>query len=334
MNMKTDSNALLNGASKVKSFLEKYSKKRIILSVLAVLLAVILLFQCAAVAAAYHFALTHSGARSFKSKDGSSVFGNEEENAAWLESVSEEMSLTSFDGLKLNAYYIKNENVSSSYAVLCHAYAESAASMAEYAKHYYDLGFNILLPDARAHGKSEGKYIGMGWEDRLDLLKWVDMIVEKDADARILLHGVSLGGAAVLAASGESLPQNVRCIISDSAWESEWEEFKYQAKESFSLPSFPVLYMESLYVKLRTGRSLKDADISSQVEKSKTPTLFIHGEADTVVPITQCNRLFDSCFVEKEQYIAKNAGHCEAAFKDSEKYWAKVDRFMLKHFSL
>lgn len=332
--MKFNSDAVLNGASKIKSALSGYSKKRIILSFAALLLAVILLFQCAAVVAVYHFALTPGGARSFKSKNSSSVFGNAEENAAWLESLSEEVSLESYDGLKLNAYYIKNKNYSSSYAVLCHAYAESAASMAEYAKHYYDLGFNILLPDARAHGKSEGKFIGMGWEDRLDLLKWIDMLLEKDGDARILLHGVSLGGAAVLAASGESLPENVRCIISDSAWESEWAEFKYQAKESFSSPAFPVLYMESLYVKLRTGRSLKEADIASQVKKSKTPTLFIHSEADLTVPITQCNRLFDSCFVEKEQYIAKNAGHCEAAFKDSEKYWAKIDRFMLKHFGL
>lgn len=331
--MKLTAEKALEGALEVRDGLRKYSRKRIVLSVIAIFLAVVLLFECAAVVAAYHFALTPRGSRSFFSESEEDLKLHEE-GELWLSEHSEELCFEAFDGLSLKAYFVKNENYSTSYAVLLHQYSKSSADMIEYARHYYDLGFNLLLLDARAHGKSDGKNIGMGWFDRLDVMNCIDYIVEKDSEARILIHGVSLGASTALCLSGEDLPSNVRCIIADSAISSAWDEFKYQAKEMFSLPAFPALYMENLYVKLRAGWELSEASPLLQVIKSKTPTLFIHGEEDALVPITQCNKLYDACSAEKEQYIAKYAGHAEALGEDSEKYWSKTDRFLLRYFGL
>ncbi|MEI3599645.1 MULTISPECIES: hypothetical protein [unclassified Oceanobacillus] len=38
--------------------------------------------------------------------------------------------------------------------------------MGKLTKFYYDRGFDILLPDARGHGESDGDYMGYGWHDR------------------------------------------------------------------------------------------------------------------------------------------------------------------------
>ncbi|MCW0998235.1 alpha/beta hydrolase, partial [Streptococcus anginosus] len=69
-------------------------------------------------------------------------------------------------------------------------------------------GYNVLVPDLRAHGKSSGNKIGMGWLDRLDLLSWISEVLAIDMEAEIILVGGSMGAATVMMASGEKLPTN------------------------------------------------------------------------------------------------------------------------------
>ena len=39
-------------------------------------------------------------------------------------------------------------------------------------------GFTVLVPAQRAHEMSEGRYTGMGWLERNDLLNWIHLIIE------------------------------------------------------------------------------------------------------------------------------------------------------------
>lgn len=315
----------------------KINKKLVKMIICAVVIAV-LLVQIISVPLFYHFALT-PGHKVFSFEvESRNTEESEKENTdageEWVKKHAKQKTLKASDGTELSGYFIKNKSLSNSYAVICHPYSSSGLSMAVYAKHYYDLGFNILLPDARGHGKSDGKYIGMGWDDRFDVLEWVKNIVEDDENARILLHGVSMGAATVLMASGEDMPENVRCIIEDGAYSSVWAEFSYQLKNNFSLPSFPILYLESAYTKLRAGWNFKEASALEQVKKSKTPTLFIHADDDEFIPVSHCNDLYDACGAEKRQYRVTGARHGQSLTFDSTKYWGEVDRFMLKYFGI
>ena len=93
----------------------------------------------------------------------------------------------------------------------------------------------------------------MGWHDRKDVLMWVDKIIEMDPDSDIVLYGVSMGGATVMMTSGEDLPDNVKCIVEDCGYTSAWDEFEYQLKELFGLPSFPLLNTANNITMLRAG---------------------------------------------------------------------------------
>ena len=53
-------------------------------------------------------------------------------------------------------------------------------SMAGFAKMFFDLDYNILIPDARSHGRSSGKYIGYGWVEKQDILLWIKKILFKN----------------------------------------------------------------------------------------------------------------------------------------------------------
>ena len=76
-------------------------------------------------------------------------------------------------------------------------------------------GYSVLLPDLRASGKSEGKYIGMGWLDRADIKRWVEYINNNYPNKKIILYGVSMGAATVMMSAGENLKNVVYCKKSE-----------------------------------------------------------------------------------------------------------------------
>lgn len=256
---------------------------------------------------------------------------NNDEN--WIDDTEHEtVSIKTHDSLNLYGCYIKAKKVTNKTAILIHGYTSSGIKMLSYARIYYNLGYNILIPDNRAHGNSEGNFIGFGWIDRLDYLKWMDFILQKAGqDTQIVLHGVSMGGAAVMMLSGEKLPSQVKCIIEDCGYTSVKEQLGYQLKQLFNLPNFPIIYSTSLLTKIRAGYYFSEASALKQVQKTKIPMLFIHGDNDTFVPFEMVNKLYAACNSEKGILVVKGAGHGEALAKDKISYKNKVIEFIGKH---
>lgn len=274
------------------------------------------------------------------------VFGSPEEAEAtsgqvldtdiqWLlsESNYSDETITSFDNLKLHAYKVLNQNDSNKWVIAVHGYTSEGINMSSYAKNYYDMGYNVLIPDLRSHGSSEGDYIGMGWDDRLDIIAWINTILEDNPNAEIVLHGVSMGASTVSMVSGENLPSNVKAIVADCGYTSVWDEFAYQLDDLFSLPEFPILNVSSLVAKVRAGYFLGEASTLEQVAKSKTPILFIHGDEDDFVPYYMMEELYNATSSEKEMLTIKNAGHAKASEIDPETYWTTVHEFTNKYLN-
>ena len=79
---------------------------------------------------------------------------------------------------------------------------------------FHQLGYNVLIPDARAHGQSQGKYIGYGWPEKYDVRKWVnkDLSIE-GRKQQIVIFGVSMGGATTMINSFIKIPKQVKSYI-------------------------------------------------------------------------------------------------------------------------
>ena len=250
----------------------------------------------------------------------------------WFEFEGQTVTYQRPDGTVLRASYFPQEG--HKYAILFHGYTGAAWQMAPYGKVYYDMGWSVLTPDALAHGDSGGKYIGMGWLERPDVIGWVNSIISEDAEAEIVLHGVSMGGATVMMAAGEDLPDNVKCIVEDCGYSSVWDEFRLQLKNVFGLPSFPLLNAASLVCQVRAGYSFKEASSVKQLEKASVPMLFIHGDADTFVPFSMLDVVYEACAsAEKEKLVVHDAAHGAAADTDPELYWDTVITFVGKYIS-
>ena len=85
-------------------------------------------------------------------------------------------TIVSNDGILLHAYYVNAAQPTGKTAILVHGYTANSFRMMMLGQIYNEnLGYNILLPDLRYHGKSEGEYVQMGWKDRLDVMQWMEV---------------------------------------------------------------------------------------------------------------------------------------------------------------
>lgn len=250
----------------------------------------------------------------------------------WLVQNSSMESLQSHDGLNLKAYFIPAATKTNKYVLLVHGYKAGPLSMAPYAQHYHRQGWNVLLPHHRAHGESEGRYIGMGWLEHLDMLGWLSLLIEKSPDVEILMHGVSMGSTTTMIATGsDQLPANVKVAIADCGYSTLTKEFTHQLQDLFGLPPFPIIPATSLVTKLRAKYFFSQVDSVSAVAQSKTPTLFIHGDADTFVPFAMLEEVYQAAVCPKEKLVVAGAAHADSREVAPELYWETVDTFVSRY---
>lgn len=252
------------------------------------------------------------------------------ERREWLEEQShEDVWIKSKDGLRLHGTYFKGDEGNK--AVICfHGYTSQGMNdYSSLSRYYLDHGFRVLLIDERAHGQSEGTYIGFGTMDRLDGMEWIRWMIEKIGDdAQIMLHGNSMGGATVCMIGGMELPSQVKGIVSDCAFTSAKDVFTHVLHSMYHLPAFPMIQIADRVNRRNAGYGLDDCNAAREVRKAKVPYLFIHGEKDVFVPCWMCEEIYKNCASPKTKLIFKDAGHGESYYKDTEAYEKALDSFI------
>lgn len=268
--------------------------------------------------------------------------GEAREAGAWFSEAKQPVSITSFDGLNLHGWLFDPDCVNPLphlYAICCHGYTGEPAEMAKWAHRFAKLGFTVLVPAQRAHELSEGRYVGMGWLERNDLLAWIHLIVESDPDARILLHGNSMGATTVMMAAGDPrLPRNVVSAIEDSGYASVRMQFIDSARSMFHLPKLLAAMCvdaAGLVCKYRAGFDFSDASCVEQLKHTTIPMLFIHGAADTFVSPRFLDMNYGACSsLDREKLLVPDVDHVMSSAVAPDVYWSKVEGFVKRTFRI
>lgn len=196
----------------------------------------------------------------------------------------EPVTVVSYDGLKLfgRYYHVKD---GAPLDIGFHGYRSS--SMIDFSggsELSFQMGHNLLLVDQRSQGRSEGRTITFGIQERQDLLKWVEYAVDRfGADVKILLYGVSMGGTTVLMASELDLPENVKGIVADCPFASPLEIILHVGKNK-PFPAWLIRPFAIWGAKIFGGFDLTETDARKAVKHTRVPILIIHGEDDRFVP--------------------------------------------------
>jgi fermentation-respiration switch protein FrsA (DUF1100 family) len=254
----------------------------------------------------------------------------------WIDVMPrEEAGIVSHDGLALKGWFLPADAVCAATMILAHGYSGHPRQLSAIARDVYEhLGYNLLLPCARGYGGSQGEYIGFGWLDRLDYLRWIDWVKERtclNGPVNIILYGISMGAATVLMTAGEDLPLEVKAVIEDCGYTSAYDELLHQMKLRYHFQGKRLLKRAGEICKQRAGYSFEEASALDQIKKIARPVLFIHGDADTFVPFWMGTALYEACTAPKELYVVKGAGHVEAYRQDPEEYRRRITQFLRKY---
>jgi uncharacterized protein len=190
-------------------------------------------------------------------------------------------------------------------------------------------GFNVLLFDFRAHGRSEGKRMTFGYEERRDVLGAIDFL-HKRGMRHIGLLGFSYGGivsmvttpdcAAIGAVISDGGPARMRTAIAARGVEMGFPLWL----------SKPVAWLIILLTSIRLGVNLFQYEPIRWVGKiSPRPILFIHGDQDQYLP--DFDELYTKANMPKELWRLPDAGHTTASQLYPEEHTKRVIEFFERY---
>lgn len=187
---------------------------------------------------------------------------------------------------------------------------------------------NVLYIEQRAHGASEGNYIGFGLLERYDVLAWIEWMNEQEfSHLPVYLFGMSMGAATVLMAAGEHIPDNIHGVIADSGYTSPRDEWKYLAENGLHY-NYRVMekYLDNRAME-RTGFLPDEYSSTEAMQECKIPVLFIHGTEDSFVPIEMTFENYKACAEPKCLLVVPGAGHCQSYLIAQKRYEKELLQF-------
>ena len=249
---------------------------------------------------------------------------------SWMKAVREmpceELFITSFDGLTLHARYYEHGE-GGPIEIMLHGYKGNAErDLSGGVLRAKELGHSVLLVDQRAAGKSEGNVVSFGVLEKRDALLWAKLLCERFPDRKIILTGVSMGAATVMACAGEALPPAVVGILADCGYSSAKAIIKKVMRE-MHLPADLLYPFAVLGARLFGHFDLNETPPAEALTHAHVPVFFVHGTTDDFVPAYMSEENYNACSSKKQLVFIEGAGHGLAYPINKEKYLSEMKAF-------
>lgn len=257
------------------------------------------------------------------------IINCEAEDLAWYEKATkQEFNVRTYDGINLSAEMIFNSK-KPEFVVMSHPYNSNRFQMLRAAREFSKKGFNVVWFDQRACGKSEGEYNSMGWYEHLDLLKVIDNIVTKYSTCKIVLYGISMGGACVLKSMAEGLPNNVKVSIVEAGFTSMRDVLKKQIRSRYKVDLSSILKGVNFFTESILGFDINDFDCLDDLNNSSCATMLIHSKDDSMVEYNDSLTAYISYNGPKKLLAYENG--CHGALQYQNTYFKNVFEFIDKY---
>ncbi len=225
--------------------------------------------------------------------------------------LRDEVSMTSYDGTEHHGY-LYNEGSDVTVVVLPRFHLDGTADFLPGTYLNELTGCNILMPDPRNHGQSEGAEFGYGYYEQQDLACWLEWAEQELGDQTFILWGEATGANTILFAEAGGLLDgfDVAFAVAESAYPSLHELAKKQIVEWYSVPAFPFLNAIEGKVNRTAGYRVSDTELRSVMQNAQCdlPVLFLDSAGDTYV-LSQWSEEVHDLYSGEKLRISGHSGH-------------------------
>lgn len=221
---------------------------------------------------------------------------------------------------------------------LLHGRGGRKEDMLSIAQRFVAADFRCVVYDARAHGKSEGRYCTFGAKEVGDLQSAIDQVSAHlmkrgESSGPVALFGNSLGAAVSL--QSLALETKPFAVVATAPF-ADLEEIVIRSGRRMIHPKLPDWITRSSMKAggWRAGFDPFQVSPENIVANSTTPLFVIHGSLDGVIPVEHGQRIFDkSATLKKIWREVPDAYHGDVLMTGGDDLYEEMVLFYLGHLS-
>jgi uncharacterized protein len=198
-----------------------------------------------------------------------------------------DVRLPAADGAALAGWLFTTGRPARGTVLVAHGVGGWRAHATAYAEFLLDAGFDVLAPDARGHGESQG-IATYGILEADDVRRWAAWARARSGGGCVYALGASMGGAHVLQA--EAAGPTFCAVVTDGAFATFFEAGLDRIARRLPFGDAgrwvgrPAAWAGLGYVRLAYGVNLLAANPVDGIGRIRAPLLLIHGDADRNTP--------------------------------------------------
>jgi alpha-beta hydrolase superfamily lysophospholipase len=236
--------------------------------------------------------------------------------------------LKTCDGEEIGAWLVVGAGDAPS-VLLIHGIGASRSACLTRAKMLASGGYWVLMISLRAHGDSTGEFNDMGYSARHDIVASVEFLEQRRPGKPIIVHGLSMGGAAAVFASSE-LAHRVHGYILESPYRNLKVAVWHRIENTLPPLLDRIAYLSLLVV---SPLVLPDLAKTSPVEAirgipSDVPVLILAGGDDPVAPPDEARAILDRVRSHGRLVLFEHAGHMNFPETCPDQYQRSVLGFL------
>ena len=247
----------------------------------------------------------------------------------------QDVSVVASDAVVLRAWFARPATSNGDAVILLHGIGDNRQGMTGFAELFLSKGYEVLLPDLRAHGTSGSNYPTYGIKEADDVQQWFRWLATQQHPACVFGMGESMGAAIIL----QAVSTTPFCgVVAESPFANFRQIAYIRVGQMFHTGSWlgkivlrPAVELALVYGKLTRGVDLAQVSPQNSVARSTIPILLIHGLADDNVPAQQSEMIRSQNPEDVALWEVPRAGHCGAVNAAGEEFNVRVLGWFSSH---